>query len=75
MEDARFILKLLLVEICLLLFVTLLIILFIRIKNRISINKKFKKYTINYTNNKTFSFLCKFKKYVFKIFMKIKKIY
>lgn len=65
MEDVKLIIKLLLIQIFLLLFITFVIVLFIKIKNRISINKKFKKYTIENLNKKN-----KFKKYISKIIIK-----
>lgn len=68
-EDVKLVIGLLLVQIFLLLFLTFVIVVFLKIKNRISINRKFKKYTIDNLNNKNFS-LYKFKKYVSKVFIK-----
>lgn len=52
MEDISYIIKLLLAQIFILLFLAFLIIISIKIKNKISLNKKFKKYTIDSINKK-----------------------
>ncbi len=52
MENIKFIIQLLIVQILLLLILTIIIVLFIKIKNSISINNKFKKYTVSFSNNK-----------------------